>query len=347
MKCGAAPQAGSAAISNRPAQGDLFGAPEATANNPLVRPATSGAEYRDCAKQLPESLYLGTSSWAFPGWSSLVYEGTYTEAALARHGLAAYAQHPLLRSVGVDRSFYAPVPVAQWQRYAQQVPDAFRFVVKAYAGLTTAPEARRPSYLQGAPAAYLDASFATQHVVEPACEGLGAALGAFVFQFSPQGPARTSRPQEFHAALHEFLRGLPRGPLYAVELRDRELLGPDYEAVLRDVGAVHCHNVHPRMPSIDAQTLAAPTQPLVVRWMLFGDQQYEAARERYAPFNELIDPDLLNRARIGKLVLAAIARGQPVFVIANNKAEGSAPKTLIELAKWLIQQAPATSGCGA
>lgn len=288
-------------------------------------------------------MFLGTSSWAFPGWANLVYDGMHTEAVLARHGLAAYAQHPLLRSVGVDRSFYAPVPTEAWQRYAQQVPGEFRFVVKAYAGLTTAPEGRRPAYLQGAPSVYLDAAFASQHVVEPTCTGLGEQLGAFVFQFSPQGAVRTAQPQRFHTALHAFLRGLPRGPLYAIELRDRELLGHEYEALLRDVGAVHCHNVHPRMPSIDAQVAAALRGPLVVRWMLYGEQQYEEARERYAPFDRLVDPDLSNRERVGKLVLDTVARGQNAFVVANNKAEGSAPKTLTELAKWLIHQATATS----
>ena len=57
-------------------------------------------------------------------------EGPYTEAVLTKNGLAAYAQQPLLRCVGIDRSFYRPLTEAQYARYAGQVPDDFRFVVK-------------------------------------------------------------------------------------------------------------------------------------------------------------------------------------------------------------------------
>ena len=54
-------------------------------------------------RQLPASVYLGTSSWSFPGWQDIVYSRQYTEAQLARAGLAAYAQHPVLRAVDPTR----------------------------------------------------------------------------------------------------------------------------------------------------------------------------------------------------------------------------------------------------
>ncbi|UJW83721.1 DUF72 domain-containing protein [Hydrogenophaga sp. SL48] len=58
-------------------------------------------------------------------------EGPYTEAVLARNGLSACAQHPLLHCLGVDRSFYLPRTEGQCTRHADQVPDDFGFVVKA------------------------------------------------------------------------------------------------------------------------------------------------------------------------------------------------------------------------
>ena len=60
------------------------------------------------ARHLPPQLYLGTSSWTFPGWQGLVYDRAASASVLARHGLSAYAQHPLLRTVCLDRTFYAP-----------------------------------------------------------------------------------------------------------------------------------------------------------------------------------------------------------------------------------------------
>ncbi|MEZ5701694.1 MAG: DUF72 domain-containing protein [Burkholderiaceae bacterium] len=48
---------------------------------------------------------------------------------LAKNGLTAYAQHPLLGCADIDRSFYRPLTEAQYARFAGQVPDDFRFVV--------------------------------------------------------------------------------------------------------------------------------------------------------------------------------------------------------------------------
>jgi uncharacterized protein YecE (DUF72 family) len=88
------------------------------------------------ASQLPRTVYLGTSSWSFPGWRGLVYDRATTERDIARHGLTAYAQHPLLRAVGLDRTYYAPISATDFAAYATSVPEAFRFLVKAHAWCT-------------------------------------------------------------------------------------------------------------------------------------------------------------------------------------------------------------------
>ena len=83
---------------------------------------------------LPASVHLGTSSWSFPGWVGLVYGSSYSDVQLARRGLAAYAAHPLLRTVGIDRTFYAPISESVFRSYAKQareVAPGFRFLVKS------------------------------------------------------------------------------------------------------------------------------------------------------------------------------------------------------------------------
>jgi uncharacterized protein YecE (DUF72 family) len=137
--------------------------------------------------------------------------------------------------------------------------------------------------------------------------------------------------------LRAFLRGLPSGPTYAVELRNRELVGPDVARVLADCGAVPCLTVHPTMPPVDVQAdaLATSAGPLVVRWMLGAGQEYEAARERYAPFDRLVDPDPATRGAIVALVRGARQAGHAAWVVVNNKAEGSAPASIVELARAL------------
>ena len=73
----------------------------------------------------------------------------------------------------------------------------------------------------------------------------------------------------------------------------------------------------------------------VVRWMLHPALEYTAARDSFAPFDQLAAPDQTSRRAVAAEVAAALARHDDVIVIVNNKAEGSAPLTLHELAKVL------------
>jgi uncharacterized protein YecE (DUF72 family) len=317
----------------QPAQHDLFGAPPADAD--LVRPAVPDEQLVRIARRLPKNLHFGTSSWSFPGWVGIVYAQLYSVSALARHGLAAYARHPLLNAVNLDSPFYKLQTTEQLAAYSAVVPESFRFIVKAYAGLTTVPESSVAAQRRLDPV-FLDAGFAAHRVVKPLVDALGAKLGALLFQFSPLGPRYTREPRRFAARLGEFLAALPAGPTYAVELRDPEILGSEYERALRAAGAVHCSSVHSRMPPVDRQVAHASWGPLLIRWMLQPGDDYESAGARYAPFNRLQDPDKLNRDCIAAMIRAGLSAERDVFVMAANNAEGSAPLTLQELAKKIV-----------
>ncbi len=283
------------------------------------------------AKRLPKNLHMGTSSLSFPGWAGIVYAEQYRVPVLARHGLRAYAQHPLLNALNVDSTFYRPPDVDLLTQQAAQVPESFRFVVKAYTGLTTAPETVRAQQ-RGIEPVFLDSAFAKRAVIDPLRAALGARLGAVLFQFSPLGLRRVRRPGSFVAQLGEFLSALPRGPVYAVELRDPEILGSEYEAALAASGAVHCSTVHSRMPAVDTQVLEGTAGPVIIRWMLQAGDDYASAGARFAPFNRILAPDKLSRSRIAGLVRRGLSAGRDVYVLAANNAEGSAPLTLQELA---------------
>lgn len=288
-------------------------------------------EIVQAAKRLPKNLHMGTSSLSFPGWAGIVYAEQYRVPVLARHGLRAYAQHPLLNALNVDSTFYRPPDVDLLTQQAAQVPESFRFVVKAYTGLTTAPETVRAQQ-RGIEPVFLDSAFAKRAVIDPLRAALGARLGAVLFQFSPLGLRRVRRPGSFVAQLGEFLSALPRGPVYAVELRDPEILGSEYEAALAASGAVHCSTVHSRMPAVDTQVLEGTAGPVIIRWMLQAGDDYASAGARFAPFNRILAPDKLSRSRIAGLVRRGLSAGRDVYVLAANNAEGSAPLTLQELA---------------
>ncbi len=296
-------------------------------------------EVRDLARQLPPGLRLGTSSWHFPGWRDIVWAEAVTPGDLSRHGLSAYAQHPLFSTVGVDRSFYAPLSVRQYEIYARQVPVSFRFVVKA-PSLLTSPWIHGEGGGRGKTnRLFLDPAYAIEQFVEPACEGLGTAAGPLLFQFPPLGRTLTRAPERFIAQLQEFLGRLPQGPLYAAEVRDDRVITRRFFAALKEAGARYCLGVHPRIPPVAAQAAAMSgfgPGPLIVRWNLKAGYGYEEAKARFTPFDRLIDEDDATRESIARLSTAALAAGQECTVIANNKAEGSAPLTLIKLGQAII-----------
>ncbi|MDZ7651960.1 MAG: DUF72 domain-containing protein [Burkholderiaceae bacterium] len=350
----------------RPPADSLFddadaAATPARARRPPAEAPVAAAEPNDAlrhlGRHLPAGVHLGTSSWSFPGWRGLVYSASHGEPQLARQGLVAYAAHPVLRAVGIDRSFYQPLPQSEFARYAAQVPPNFRFVVKAPALVADAVLRGEGGLPAGDNPSFLDAALATEQFVEPALRGLGERAGPLVFQLSPlpraltQGAAALATIDRIGA----FLDALPRAvagqqTVYAVELRNAELLTPRF---VRMLGAAHarlCLGIHARMPPAARQAAALHAMddphaageswklagPLIVRWSLHSGFKYDEAKNRYAPFDRLIDPDLATRGTLAHLIHVAIRSSQPAYVIVNNKAEGSAPLSCIELARAVV-----------
>ncbi|BAN24025.1 DUF72 domain-containing protein [Caballeronia insecticola] len=344
-------------------QVDLFGEPApvsadtATPANPPkprgVLPALLQPEHDALSQRLPRTVHLGTSTWSFPGWRGIVYGDGYSNTKLSRDGLTAYGAHPLLKSVSIDRSFYAPLSLANYARYASQVPEHFRFIVKAPASVTDAfvrgergtPDADNP--------AFLNAQIAIDEFVLPCIGGLGAKAGALVFQFSPLPDAMIVEPARFIERLSAFLNALP--PLegdacYAVEIRDAVMLTPRFIRALREANVRYCIGVHARMPDVRRQAKALELLdeeglgPLIVRWSLHSGFRYEQAKAKYEPFDQIVDEDLDTRGALAELAARYAIAGQPVVIAANNKAEGSAPLTCFELARGIAEECERARG---
>jgi uncharacterized protein YecE (DUF72 family) len=314
-------------------QSDLFGGGSA--------PVQPGAPLQLPA-DLPPQVFLGTSSWSFPGWAGLVYAKGGNESALAREGLREYSSHPLLRAAGIDRGFYAPLSAGQYANYARQVPEGFRFLIKA-PNLITDAQHRADN---GAPdtlnSSFLDAVLAHDQFVAPCIEGLGTKAGTLVFQLSPLPRAWLDDTAAIAARIGEFFAALPplRPPAcYALEIRDAALLTPRLMRTLAAHDVRYCIGVHARMPNVLRQSKALallPPGPLVIRWSLHAGLKYQVAKDRYFPFNRLVDPDPDTRRALAVLATQTINAGHPVMLIANNKAEGCAPLTLLEFGRELL-----------
>jgi uncharacterized protein YecE (DUF72 family) len=319
---------------------------------PDVKPAVLDLELQAVAASLPRNLHLGTSSWSFPGWRDLVWAGVHGDSTLARSGLSAYARHPMLRTVSLDRAFYRPLTATEYAGYAAQVPDDFRFIVKAPQlvcdALVRAPDGRA---MQDNPS-FLDPVLASREFVGPALEGLGSKIGALVFQLSPLPATRLGRMDLVLEQLAVMLAGLPSlravapRAVVAVEVRDPELLTPAFASVLRAAGATYCVGLHAKMPPISEQLpvlRALWPGPLVCRWSLnarHGRYGYDAAKDSYQPFDRMVDPDPATREALARVIAGTVGSGWSVYIAINNKAEGSAPLSVIALAQAVARLLP-------
>ena len=324
---------------------DLAKAPARRKRSGQVTAITPDDALSALAAALPPRLRLGTSSWSYPGWQGLVWEGEHSETQLSKQGLAVYAQHPLMRTVSIDRSFYRPLTVSEYERYASQVPDDFRFVVKAPSVVTDALVRSENGRGRQANPAFLSPELARSEFVEPALQGLGHKLGALVFQLSPLPLAQLDRMPLLLDRLRAMLlvqpaltRLAPDGVI-AVEVRDPEWLTPDFAAVLRETGATYCLGLHAKMPPLPQQLpllRALWPGPLVCRWNLnpvHGPYGYEEAERLYTPYDRLQHPDLPTRAELASVVAGVTRRGQNAYVAISNHAEGCAPRTVRALAE--------------
>src|SRR5688572_6276882 len=82
-----------------------------------------------------KGVFIGTSSWKYPGWFGQLYErdryiwrGKFSKARFERLCLAEYAE--VLKTVSVDAAYYQ-FPSRQWlEEMVSQVPGDFQFALK-------------------------------------------------------------------------------------------------------------------------------------------------------------------------------------------------------------------------
>ena len=244
--------------------------------------------------------------------------------------------------MGVDRSYYAPVPLEDLRRYADQLPDGFPCCFKAPASIAspTLPGAKGPARSAPNPD-FLSAERFALELLEPVATAFRGHAGPFVVEITPSPRGQRLDPVEFVERLDRMLDALPGEFRYAIELREPGLLTASYERVVRAHGASHVFNYWSAMPMPGAQAkqLKPPGLPFVlVRLLLRPGTWYEDQREQFRPFNRIVEPDAAMRAQVVDLVAEAVGLRIPAYVLVNNKAEGSAPLTVRELARRVAER---------
>jgi uncharacterized protein YecE (DUF72 family) len=292
---------------------------------------------------IPPNVHFGTSTWTYPGWKGLVYRRDYPSAGAGAEMLEEYARFPLFSTVGIDSTFYAPATDKILGDYAAVLPAGFDCLSKVWDRITvhTFAEARDKRKAGERNPDFLNADLFTNEVWGPFADHFAGHTGPFIFEFQTIARKDKVSPQAFAGLLDDFLDRLPAEGRYAVEVRNAEFLTPAYFAVLREHDAGHVLSSWTRMPSIGMQLDlpgSIPATFIVARALLRPGRTYQTAVDAFAPYDRIQDPNPELRADLVRLVEAAEQLRIPAYLIVNNRAEGSAPRTIAAVASLLSQR---------
>lgn len=301
----------------------------------------------ESAQHLPSTIFLGTSTWAFPGWRGTVYTRPYrSERDFSQRSLEEYSTIPWFRTVCIDSFFYNPPSPATLARYAAQVPDQFRWVSKVWERITimTYPKHARYGALAGKPNPdFLNVDLLKDRVLAPYLQNpeVLKRTGPLVFQFAPFSRS-TMAYEEYLDRLAEFLRQLPTDFEYGVEIRNKELLCSSYFQALNESKVTHCFNHWTSMPPLRAQMRAAADAGglradfYLARLLTPLGLTYEGAAKVFEPYDKVLQPNPQMREDVVTFVRRAVTTGKRAFVTANNKAEGNSAFTMASIGALIL-----------
>ena len=285
-----------------------------------------------------KGVYFGTSSWKYPGWVGSIYtEGRYiTRSKFSNKKfedtcLAEYAQ--TFPVVGGDFTFYRFPSPDTLTKQLTGTPKGFGFGLKVTEDITVV---RWPSHARyGAKAGtdnpnFLDAEVFKERFLKP-LEAFKENVPVIMFEFGSFAKKDFAEPEMFFGRLEGFLGSLPKGWRYAVEIRNRDYLEPEYFATLSQHNVAHVINSWTRMPAVgeqieDEDTFTADFT--VVRALLQPGSKYQDSVDAFQPYDRIQEPDPGTRTALRQIADRAVKKKQKAYIFVNNRLEGHAPSTI-------------------
>ncbi len=282
-------------------------------------------------------VWIGTSSWKYEGWLGQIYtrerystRGRFSRKRFEQECLAEYAEtFPIVCG---DFSFYQFPSPEYWERLFRSAP-ALHFALKVPEDITVAEFPTHPRYgpRAGSPnPAFLSADLFRASFTDVLAP-YAARLGVLIFEFGTFNQRCFEDVNAFVSALSSFLRALPEGFRYAVEIRNPEYLTPQYFDCLAHYGVAHVFNAWARMPELERQIILPGAHTAgftVVRALLRRGRAYEQAVDAFSPYDRIQDPNPEARSAMRDLIRQAREKRRAAYIFVNNRLEGNAPVTI-------------------
>ncbi len=268
---------------------------------------------------------MGTSSFIYPSWKSLVYSCEYP-----KHPLTEYAaRYPM---VEIDRWFWslgkdsAGLPSSDTvAEYDASTPDEFRFIVKCPNALTlkinphTGNENR--FFLSQA---LMDEYLASLEILKPK-------TAMHMLQFGYLNRSMFSTVGEFLQAVKAFRSGVPGHIPLGIEIRNPGYLSYGFFASLREMDISPVLLSGYWMPDV-TETIEryreAFSPVMVLR--LHGENRSDIEEATGNRWDSIVFDKSTDIVRLAAS-LKLLAQEHQIYVAVNNHFEGSAPLSIIRL----------------
>jgi uncharacterized protein YecE (DUF72 family) len=252
-------------------------------------------------------IRIGTSAFTAAGWEGSFYPPGTKPADY----LSFYATR--FNSVEVDSTFYRSPSKAIVQGWANKTPEGFVFAAKIPQLVTHEK-------------VLVDCDTEFKEFVQ-AMDLLGDKLGPLLLQFGYFNKKAFVGVNDFLARLKPFLKKLPKGHRFAVEIRNKNWLVPQFVETLRERGVA--------LALIDQSWMPRPAQwfekfdPITadftyVRWL--GD------RKRIEQQTKVWDKIIVDRhselSEWAEILGKVHKRKIQIFAYANNHYAGFGPATV-------------------
>jgi len=238
-----------------------------------------------------KGLYLGTSGWAYADWEGTLYSVGLSPGAR----LAEYVKY--FATVEVDSTFYGTPKHVTLERWREVAPEGFLFAAKFPRELTHERN-------------LLNSRSEAEGFVH-AMQALEDRLGPLLLQLPPGFTV------EGMEVLSAFLRELPEGPRYAVEVRHRSWVGSDLPKLLRERGVALTLVDYPRMPRLEEAT----TDFAYIRWL--GNRREFPSGHTHPKKDRTEDLRWWSG-----VVDRFLEGGKTIFAYANNHYQNHSPSTV-------------------
>lgn len=274
-------------------------------------------------------IRIGTCSWKYDSWKSIVYPGTEKF-----NYLEEYSKQ--FNTVEVDQwfwSLYEPKKVLLpdervVKEYSESVPDNFKFTIKIPNAITLTHFYNKNKTDDLKPNPFFLSADLFEKFLET-LKPMEKNIGVLMFQFEYLNKQKLSGLTEFIDSVESFLETLDKKFVYGIEIRNPNFLKKPYFDFLErnNVAMVFLQGYYmPPVWQVFKECNEQINSTTVIR--LHGPDRSGIEKKTRNVWNQIVEPKDDELSKVAEMINYLKSKKVDLYVNVNNHFEGSAPLTI-------------------